>query len=265
MDEKSQKEMSFELQVVSCKNLEVCDLGEPDPGFRRDDGRGGERGNALVYILIAIALFAALSFTLGRQTDTGEAGALSEEKAELFATQLVSYAAQTKSAIDQMLFTGTDVGNLDFVLPTAGAFNTAPHLNKVYHPEGGGLNPGRLPDSAVTQSTADPVPGWYLGRFNNIEWTATAGTDVILVAYQINQQVCERINLKINGSAAIPTMGDSIRETMIDDAVHGGVNLDLTTDPAGSPICPDCHKQTALCVENQAQDAYGFYTIIADR
>lgn len=227
--------------------------------------RHDERGNALVYVLIAIALFAALSFTLGRQTDTNEASSLSDEKAELVAAQLISYAAQTKSAVDQMLFTGTDIDDLDFVLPTDAAFNTAPHIDKVHHPEGGGLNPGRLPADAVDQNSTDPVAGWYMGRFNHVEWTASASQEVILVAYQISQQVCENINLKINGSATIPTMDDSIKETMIDDAFHTGTNLDLTTDPAGTPICSDCHKVTTLCVENQAQDAYGFFTIIADQ
>ena len=76
-----------------------------------------ESGNALIYVLIAIALFAALSFTLARQSDTGEAGTLSDERAELYATQIISYAAQTKSALDQMLFIGTDIDDLDFIAP----------------------------------------------------------------------------------------------------------------------------------------------------
>ena len=34
--------------------------------------RKAEQGNALIYVLIAIVLFAALSFTLSNQTDTSE-------------------------------------------------------------------------------------------------------------------------------------------------------------------------------------------------
>ncbi len=225
----------------------------------------GQRGNALVYVLIAVALFAALSMTLGRQTDTGEAGTVSDEKTQLIATQLISYAAQTQSSIDQMVFTGSEIDDLDFIRPTAALFNTPPHIHKVYHPQGGGLNPGYLSANAISQSTNDPAPGWYLGRFNNIEWTATAGSDVILVAYQISKKICEALNLKITGSTAIPAMTNSIRNTMIDDSVHTGTNIDLTTDPSGTPICGDCDKRSTLCVSNQAQTIYGFYTIIADR
>ncbi len=235
---------------------------------QKDEQRAGERGNALIYVLIAIALFAALSFTLARQSDTNEAGTLSDERAELYATQLISYAAQAKSTIDQMLFSGSDIDDLDFMDPSSGTFNDGTQLdraNRVYHPEGGGLIKGRIPDEAISQSTSDPTPGWYMGRFNNVEWTTSTNEDVILVAYQISQQVCEKINEKVNGTTTIPTMGDSIKETMIDDALYTGTNVDLTTDPTGSPICAACHEVASLCVENQSQDAYGFYTIIADQ
>ncbi|GJL85752.1 MAG: hypothetical protein DHS20C02_15270 [Micavibrio sp.] len=204
---------------------------------------------------------------MGRQTDNGEVSTISNQKAELYATQLISYAAQAKQIIDQMGFTNTDIDDLDFVLPgDTVPFNAAPHIDKVYHPEGGGLMQGKIPAEIMTTGVAAPPSGWYLGRFNNVEWTTTANMDVILIAYQINQQVCEKINEKINGSTAIPTMTDSIKETMIDDATVGygaGANTDLTTD--GGDICPACDKMTTLCVENQAQTAYGFYTILADQ
>ncbi len=227
--------------------------------------RREERGNALIYVLIAIALFAALSFTLGRQTDTSESGGLGDHKAELYATQLISYAAQARSAVDQMLFTAaSDINDLDFMAPTDANFDTGTLIHKVYHPQGGGLIPGKLPADVVASTTNDPDPGWYMGRFNNVEWTGPAGAntnEVILIAYQINEQVCGLINQKINGSTAIPTMTSSIRDTLIDDAVHGGTNIELTTD--GGDICPDCENMGSLCV--QEGGIFGFYTIIADQ
>ena len=228
----------------------------------------GEAGNALIYVLIAIVLFAALSMTLTRQTDTNEAGTLSDDRAELYATQLISYSAQAKSAVDQMLFMGAAIDDLDFMDPSDEDFSEgtqADIIKRVFHPEGGGLIKGRIPAEAVNQSTSDPEPGWYIGQFNNVEWTASEDDDVILVAYQIKQEVCAKINEKITGTTTIPTLGDSIKETMIDDTLYTGSNVDLTTDPSGSPICGDCDEMGSLCVENQAQDAYGFYTVIADQ
>jgi hypothetical protein len=234
---------------------------------RSHNRRSNERGNALIYVLVAIVLFAALSMTLGRQTDTSESSDLDDAKAEMHATQLMSYAAATKNSIDQMLFSNNNaLAQLDFTLPTQAGFNTAPTLYKVYHPDGGGLNAARLPSDITTSAVSDPVAGWYLGRFNNIEWTPTAATDVVLVAFQIKRSVCEKINLKVTGSATIPQLGDSIRETMIDDSLYtGATNVDLTTDPAGTPLCAACHKRASLCVEDASAGTYGFYTVIADR
>lgn len=223
-----------------------------------------ERGNALIYVLIAIALFAALSFTLSRQTNTDEAGNLDDERAKFYATQLISYAGQANSVIDQMLFTGSDIADLNFLLPGEVGFNTAPHIHKVYHPEGGGLNKTNINDGAVTQNITDPPAGWYLGMFNNIDWTDSTDDDVILVAYQLKRSVCEQINKIINGSIAIPTMQSSIRETMIDDALYLGTNEELTTATVAD-ICFECNNVQSLCVENQAQTAYGFYSILAAR
>src|SRR5690606_25556368 len=109
---------------------------------------------------------------------------------ELYATQLISYAAQARSAIDQMLFTAsTSIDQLDFTPSNDIAFDTGTLIHKVYHPQGGGLNPGKLPAEAIAQVTTDPVAGWYLGRFNNVDWTASASEDVVLIAYQISAEI----------------------------------------------------------------------------
>ena len=131
-----------------------------------------EAGIGLVYILIAVALFAALSFMLTRTINTSETATLSPERVELHATQLINYAAQAKSAVDQMLFTGSDIDDLDFSLPGEANFNAgtqSDRVHHVYHPDGGGLNPGKLRDEIIDQKIASPIPGWYMGRFNNAE------------------------------------------------------------------------------------------------
>lgn len=243
--------------------------------------RQKESGNALVYVLIAIALFAALGFTLNRQTDESEAGALNDERAEIYATQLISYAVQARSVVDQMIFSGTRADEIDFTLPNEGTFNSGTQADKarrIYHPEGGGLNAGRIPEGAIDQNVTDPVAGWYLGRFNNVDWTplgpgnteGVGGTEapyeeIILTAYQISRPVCEKINEKLTGNATIPTMGDSIKETLIDDRFYTGTNVNLTTILPGSPVCAECNNRGSLCVESQAQNAYGFYSILADQ
>ena len=226
-----------------------------------------EHGNALIYVLIAIALFGALSMIMSRQGDTGEAGELPSQKAELYATEIGSYAAQAKSAVDQMLFSGGRIENLDFMLPGAGfdAGSSTDKIRRVYHPDGGGLIPGRLPEEAISYEGTGPVAGWYMGRFNNVEWTESTDTDVILTAYGIRREICEKLNEKLTGAATIPTLGIGAAAVLVDDQYHvNGSNADFTTVTPGTPVCADCNKRASLCVKDQSSDIYAFYTVIAD-
>jgi hypothetical protein len=229
--------------------------------------RTKERGNALIYVLIAIALFAALSFTLGRQMQGSGDSAMTEDRAELYATQIIAYAAQAKSAIDQMKFSGTQIASLNLTRPGAAGFETGSPIHKLYHPQGGGLAPGRLPEGATSQTNNDPPAGWYLGMFNNVEWSRTGAADVILTAHQIDALICGIINEKITGSRTIPTLsGAEIKEILIDeDEYSAGTNSDFTTDASGTPVCAECDKKASLCVRGSGQNNYAFYTVLADR
>lgn len=217
--------------------------------------RKNERGNALVYVLIAIALFAALSYTLARNTDTNEAGTLSEDRAELYATQLISYAAQAKSVVDQMLFQGAQIDDLVFTLPSEAGFNNAPTMYKVYHPDGGGLIPATIPDQALNEISTTPPSGWYMGRFSNVEWTPTTDQDIILTAYQIEKSVCERINFTVTGNTDIPKISSG---AMSDYLVPDSFDTDFM-----EADCPDCSDHSSLCISNSAASAFAFYSIIA--
>ena len=229
------------------------------------DNRAEERGNALIYVLIAIVLFAALSFTMSRQTDTSEAGTMSEDRAELYASQLISYTSQAKSVVDQMLFTGAEINDLDFTLPGEAGFNTAPTIYKVYHPDGGGLNPGNIPEAMQASTGSALSPGWYMGRFNNVDWTPSAADDVILTAFQIDAVVCATINEKINGSRDIPQLTSLLSEVLVDETLHAQTNVDLTTGPSNICADPACENASSLCVLNSVGDAYAFFTVIADQ
>ncbi len=216
----------------------------------------GEKGNALVYVLIAIALFGALSFTLARQSRDSGTSEIDEAKAQIYATELLTYSAQVRSVLDQMIYSGSNINDLDLTLPSEAGYSTAPYIHKVYHPQGGGLIQANIPTRAVSQISASPPAGWYLGRFNNVEWTATSGTDVILTAYQISRQVCEKINENLTGSTTIPALSGNMNLNLIDT----GTNSDLDV-----AACAACDGHSTLCVSNSTVSAYSFYTIVAER
>tara|TARA_R110002072_G_scaffold227579_1_gene384428 strand:- start:160 stop:846 length:687 start_codon:yes stop_codon:yes gene_type:complete len=216
----------------------------------------GEKGNVLIYVLIAIALFGALSFALSRQTRNSGTEDLDEAKAELYAVQLITYATQAKSVIDQMMFTGSDIDELDFTTPSETSFNTAPHIHKVFHPQGGGLTLATIPKNAIHEISSVNGAKWYLGRFNNVEWSKTSATEIILTAHQINEKVCAAINNKITGFTTIPLLTGDIKDFLLDTST----NNDLTASS-----CAACEGYVTLCVGNNAGSAYSFYTVLADR
>lgn len=219
-----------------------------------------ERGNALFYVLIAVALFAALSLTVSNQNNTQEAQTLGAEQVELLAAQIMGQSSQIENAIQQMTFTGSTISDLDFTLPSATGFNTGSNIHKVFHPSGGGVTLNPLDEKAIEQLSASPPAGWYLGRFNNVEWTKTTGTDVLLVAYQISEDTCASINQKITGSRSIPALSGQLRIFLVDEDIHPASNQDLNASD-----CPTCEGYSALCVSTPGLTAWAFYNIVAAR
>jgi type II secretory pathway pseudopilin PulG len=221
--------------------------------------RHSERGNAFLYILIAVILFAGLMFTISRSRQSESVGTLTEGRAQVAANAILSYATSAQNAISNLDIVGTDANTIDFTLPSDATFNNAPTIHKLFHPDGGSLTYKPLPIDASADDGAGLDAGFYIGRFNNIEWTPTAADDVVFVAFEISQDVCAAINLQLTGSDAIPNLvGNTMENLLIDDAVHGGSNSNFEI-----ASCAACNEKPALCVSKIAADTkYGFYSIM---
>lgn len=217
-----------------------------------------QSGNVMVYILIALALIAALTVALSRQSDTG-GDDLSHEQAEILSAQAMGYVTTVANIVNQMVITGIEPQDIDFVRPDASAYNTPPHWQKIFHPDGGGLILQTAGSSLFPSSTATPAPGWYLGRFNNIIWTPSSAPDIILAAHNIPEGVCARINRKITGSADIPTISARpLADYFVDASVSGGGS----NSPLTVSACAECEERAALCVADGPRTQFTFYTII---
>ena len=213
-------------------------------------------GNAMIYVLLALALLAALTMALSRGASTGGDN-LDAEKAELATTRMTAYAGSAKGVIDQMMMSGSNVNNLNFARPNQTSFDTGVHIHKVYHPSGGGLTlQGASSDMFITATDA-PLPGWYFSDEMNVDWTPTVANDVVLVAYRIQQSVCANINKKITGSTDIPALTTGMAEVFLPaEEGGGGSSLSVVT-------CADCEGYPSMCVSNGTADAFSYYNIIS--
>ncbi len=228
----------------------------------RKGGRKAERGNAMIYILIAIVLFAALSLVLARQSDNSETGALNAERTEIAATQIIQTSMQLKQAIDQMMFSGTKASQLDFTTPdNEPAFSTPPDYNKVFHPAGGGVIVSPLPAQALRQISAVPPARWYIGRVINVEWTKTTEPEIIITAHQISEPVCRAINKRLLGDPTPLAATVNPRLLLIHASEYGGMPPLVWN----SAHCPACVEKISGCLtgpsEVPGENIYSFYAI----
>lgn len=210
-----------------------------------------ESGNALIYVLVAIVLFAALSFTLTRSTDTDEAAYLDDDRAELYASEIIAYAATAQSAVNQMLFSGSSIDDLDFILPSDANFDTGSDIHKLFHPQGGGLNYRALRSEQVVDSTG----GIYVTK-KNVEWTASTGTDAVLAFYRLRNAICTKLSVKIDNTLHAPSNVNVIDNIFVNQG---------DSDILNTTTCPTCEDKFTAVIENSANSSCTFYTVLADR
>ncbi len=221
-----------------------------------------EAGNAFVYVLLAVVLFAALTLVLSRgQEGDSTAGELDDAKIEIYANNIIQYAAAAQRTIDQMTISGTMIDDIDFILPSDAAFETGSDINKVYHPDGGGLSPKQIPDNYKAETTPTPPAAFYIGRFNSVEWTESSAEDIIFTAWQINERVCAKINEIITGSSTIPKIvGPDLSSRLVDSTFGGAANGDFDIVE-----CPSCEGYPALCIQSDSGTINAYYQILASQ
>lgn len=97
-----------------------------------------QRGNVLFLILIAVALFAALSYAV---TQSGRgSGSTDKERALIEAAKAVQYASALRTAAVRMILMGTNVDNIQFGTNDAGGvIPCTSGADCLFAPEGGGV------------------------------------------------------------------------------------------------------------------------------
>lgn len=223
-----------------------------------------QRGNILFYILIGCALFAALSFVLSKSDGNGEGTQLGNDKAGILAGGLSNYPTQVKNVLNQMLVLGGNtIDTLDFTLPSAGTFNTAPLSRKVFHTAGGGLNVFSSAEPLLYDPASTRKQGWVILTGRSVGWAETrnsSGTlitptsDILFNFVDVNPTICAALNYRITGSETIPDLTVAADSLFLSTA-----SADLTTTN-----CPGCNSRPSLCVKG-TDNIYVYYNIVAQR
>ncbi len=208
-----------------------------------------QRGSLLFYILLGVILFAALSYVVMNMVRSGgDYGA--SEQAKLQAHALVEYAQKAKITVQDMRLSGIAADDLVFLKSGDAGYTTAPHTNKVFHPNGGGLPITTFPD-ALAPGTLTPAASVYMTR-TAIDDVGTAADDVIVSVRGVRADVCAAVNQNLVGSSTIPSTGANNHQALF---ITGASNL--TTG-----VCAGCAGHGSLCVSQTGPTIYTFYSAI---
>lgn len=224
----------------------------------------GESGNALWFIMLAIALLAALTVTISRSSETTEQVG-DVERQRVLASAIMRTAASVQQAVEQMRLKGVSENEISFENEfTSGYANSrcAGDSCKIFHVKGGGLTYKGPPDDANDGGQ------WLFSGANNVEGAGTDGTgptsstdnELLMILPGVAPALCGRINTEL-GISGIPQ-----------DAGKSDVATFYTgTFPDGETIDAAPGKKTACYQGDQnggggdISDTYYFYHTLVVR
>jgi len=186
-----------------------------------------QRGNALFLILIAVALFAALSYAV---TNSGRGGGgIDREQASIDASILLQQGATLASAVQKMrILNGTQPEQLEFMNDVYVGFYNGQHDNptcndnscKVFHPDGGGISFPIVPKNIIDDCAAtcaesyssNQDPYWRFFGSNVIRGLGSDLKFEVFAGVRVSKQHCIAINQQLdipNPSGEPPVAGSS--------------------------------------------------------
>lgn len=210
----------------------------------KNHSASGQSGNVLFFILIGIALFAALMFTLtrGKSPDLGAA-----ENDALVAQEIASYADKINSAVQNiMLQNGCSETQISFENSTVAGYTNAAAAAKckIFDTAGGGMAFATPPAKAVDSNSATAASSTLAGNYffsGNIcvDGVATGtgacaagNAELVLVLPWVTEAICEQLDQIALNTTSIPAdAGTSFDGTKFTGTFAGSYTIGLTGNP----------------------------------
>ena len=235
--------------------------------------RSGERGNVLFLILIAVALFAALSYAVTQSTRSG-GGSTEREQALLGSSTMTQYPTALRTSVIRMILGGIGVEQLYFNPPSD--FTGQPTDQLVFHPVGGG--------ATFQASAADVMAGaaqgtWYYNanfevpQIGITDDAGGSGADLIAFLPGVKSSVCQRANdeLGVDTSSCTTEIVSGVGQAELTDANITDLQDDTYTFPTSNQEDLECTGGTAYtgqasgCFYDLSMGQYIFYSVLLER
>ena len=216
-----------------------------------------EEGNALFLILIAVTLFAALSYAV-TQSGRGSGKGASDDANLISSSQITQYPAAIRSGVDRLMIRGWGASQLRFEPDSGQPDYTLPE--NLFNPSGlAGVIPQDPPQNAVEDST---TAEWIYNRAAGLpEVGEDANADIVAILPGILERVCTMLNDQIVGrdyfstTNNIPVLAAAIAD--FEAAIAAG-------DWAAGGDSAAMEGKAFLCVQNGAGGDFVYYHALAE-
>ena len=225
-----------------------------------------ESGNVLFLILIAVALFAALSYAVTSSTrsqgDSGKEGTL------ITSAAITQYPSSVIIDLRRMIFSGVSADEVRFNKPADFDKLDSPELG-VFHPSGGSAT--YVPAAADAMQN-DKAGEWTFNaemEVPDISTTNEGSNDIIAYLVGIKKSVCSKINLEYGLGATVPVLNGDRSSLYTKNMVDDGVN-DYVMPTGDVPDIDDgsgaFNGQPFGCFQNGGGDpTYVYYHVVVER
>ena len=224
----------------------------------------GEHGNVLFLILIAVALFAALSYAVTHSSQVGS-GTADDETGQVSAAQLNQFPTIIRSRILRMRTNHVQIEELEFNPPSEFTNLSSTQVG-VFHPQF-----GTNYSTAAPNLMADEQQGqWYFNmnfEVNHLSTSSTgslAGNDLIAFLPGVKINVCQRIN-DLSGIFTIPTVNNGAYFTQSTEYMDNNYSLPSTELVIGDTNLAELTAQPFGCFLEQASMQHIYYSTLVER
>ena len=202
-------------------------------------------GNVVIFVLIAVMLFAALAYTFMRGSREGT-GNLSAQQAKIQSSEMINYAQSVERAIDKLRSKGCSETQLSFdydIPATTGYENPnspGDYSCHIFHPNGGGITYAASP---ISGSSWFFITSFVFEVGEDKGWCSDARcNDLLMMLAGLSLQTCQFINSTIQGSTSTNnqdngTAYDTTGTKFIGDFSDGQPDIEMGSNPNKESGC----------------------------
>ena len=224
--------------------------------------RHSESGNVLFLILIAVALFAALSVATTSSNRSGT-GNSDDEVSLIDSSEIVQFANALENAItylrvsrrclaENISFEGApfDGSDTDYINPSA-----PPDFScHVFHPKGGRVTKIIPPKGSNDGRAWAYIEATVLGIGADQTTCGASCNELVIVLGGLKQNTCKKLNLRIMGAETIPVQDDG-------NNYEANKFTGTFTDGADN-IDGGAAGRSSLCTEDSTGVYYYYHTLL---